>query len=254
MKNTAALGNATRMVGKLFFALVLLLAAVAVGFGGTALFVYHQFADAHRPAAQPARNAVAEHRAPARATQSAADGESAAPRRVVALTSDGPQYTYADNNGGQPSTPARRQRTTPAVPAALDASSQSADGNDSPNRLNDPEGRFMVDPRAIAGQTPPPEIRVAAPVLEDGQPVYHEATISHASVGVSQYLPVRKALPVTTPDAAGAARNFNAGEYMMNDVERPVPRAQAVVQPGARVVKSLRIYRLPDGSQSLAAE
>ena len=116
MKPTAVLATATRTVGKLFFALALLLVAIAVGFGGTALFVYHQFGDVHYPAAQPARGTVADRRTASRPPQNAAD-EGSRTRRVAASSSDQSQYTYADNNSGQPSVPAKRSRPTTTVPA-----------------------------------------------------------------------------------------------------------------------------------------
>ena len=275
MKTTATLGKTTRTVGKLFFALTLLFVAIAAGFGGTALFVYHQFGDVRR-SAQPARSTAADHRPTGQPAQGGAD-ENPQPRRVAALPSDQPQYTYADNNGGQPTTPAKRVRPTNTVPAPLEASSGAPDVS---GPLNDPESQYIVDshtgrvvgidgsagarreeeqnrlqqlstpPRAVAVQTPPPEVRVAAPVLEDGQPIYHGV----ANPAGSQYLPVRKALPVTPAGTDATARTFNAGEYMMNDDDRPVLRAQAVVPDGARVVKTVRVYRLPDGSQTVAAD
>ena len=111
-----------------------------------------------------------------------------------------------------------------------------------------------VPPHAVAVQTPPPEVRVASPVIEDGRPVYHGEAVSTVNTAGSQYLPVRKALPVTPNTTGAVSRNFNAAEYMANDQDRPVLRAQAVVPPGARVVKTLRVYRLPDGSQTVAAD
>ncbi len=282
MKPTAALATATRTVGKLFFALTLLLVAIAVGFGGTALFVYHQFGDIHHPAAQAARGTAADRRTAARPQQNAAD-ESAQTRRVAALSSDQSQYTYADNNGGQPSAPAKRSRPTTTVPAPLDPPTRTVDDADAAARLNDPESHYIVDartgrvvgidgsagarreeeqarlesldvpPRAVAVQTPPPEVRVASPVVEDGRPVYHGVAASTVSTAGSQYLPVRRALPVTPGATDATVRNFNAAEYMANDQDRPVLRAQAVVPPGARVVKTVRTYRLPDGSQTVVA-
>ncbi len=283
MKSTAALGTATRTVGKLFFALLLLLMAVVVGFGGTALFVYHQFGDTRHPAAQPIRGTVADHRTEKRSAQDGTDA-SLQTRRVAAGSSDQSQYTYADNNAGQPSVPAKRTRQTTGVPAPLETPARTTDNADASASLNDPESHYIVDsrtgrvvgidgsagarredeqaqlqtpdapPRAFAVQTPPPEVRVASPVIEDGQPVYQSAAVPTVNTGGSQYLPVRKALPVT-PDATEAVpRTFNAAEYMANDSDRPVLRAQAVVPAGARVVKTVRIYRLPDGSQTVAAD
>ncbi len=276
MKPTAALATATRTVGKLFFALALLLVAIAIGFGGTALFVYHQFGDVHHPAAQAA------HRTAARPSQNATD-EGSQTRRVAALPSDQSQYTYADNNDGQPSAPAKRSRPTSTVPAPLDPPSRTTDDSDAA-RLNDPESHYIVDartgrvigidgsagarreeeqaqlqsldvpPRAFAVQTPPPEVRVASPVIADGRPVYHGEAVSTVSTAGSQYLPVRRALLVTPGATNVVARNFNAAEYMANDQDRPVLRAQAVIPPGARVVKTVRTYRLPDGSQTVTAD
>ena len=275
MNTTAALGKTTRTVGKLFFALTLLCLAVAVGFGGTALFVYHQFGDVRRSAA-PAHSTVADHGLAAQPAQRTA-GEKLQPRQVVALPSDQPQYTYADNNGGQPTSPAKRAHPTIVVPAPLEKSSEFSDAS---GPLNDPESQYIVDSRtgrvigidgsagarreeeqdrlqqfstpsrAVAVQTPPPEVRVASPVLADGQPVYHGDTVPVANPAGSQYLPVRKALPVTSAESNSAVRTFNAGEYMMNDEDRPVLRAQAVVPSDTRVVKTARVYRLPDGSQT----
>lgn len=274
MKSTAALGTATRTVGKLLFALILLVAAVAVGFGGTALYVYHQFGDTRRPAAQPARGDVAERRVQAQPARNGMDDNSPV-RRVAALPSDQPQYTYADNSGGLPSAPVKRPRQMVDVPAPLDPPAQAVDVADTTARLNDPESRYIVDsrtgrvvgidgsagarieedqewlrqlsepPRAVAVQTPPPEVRIASPVIEDGQPVYHGTPASTVNAADSQYVPVRKALPVTI---------FNAAEYLMNDQDRPVLRAQPVLPAGTRVVKTVHIYRLPDGSQSVAVD
>ena len=285
MKNTSVLGKATRTAGKLFFALTLLFVAVAIGFGGTALFVYHQFGDSRQSSAQSAHGTVADHRPAVRPTQSAAEEGSPSARLVAALPSDQPQYTYADNNGGQPTVPAKRSRLPAAVPAPLDPSTQGVDATDEPGRLNDPESHYIVDsrtgrvvgidgsegarreeereglqqaelpPQAIAVQTPPPEVRVAAPVLADGQPVIHGVAVALRRYGLDRstcrYAERCRWAPMRTTTAP---HEFNAGEYMMNDQERPVLRAQAVVPPGARVVKTVRIYRLPDGSQTVAAE
>ena len=59
---------------------------------------------------------------------------------------------------------------------------------------------------------------------------------------------------MTAGETDPARRTFNAGEYLMTDDDRPVLRAQPVVPAGARVVKTVRVYRLPDGSQTVAAE
>ena len=279
MNTTAIFGKTIRTVGKLFFALTLLCLAVAVGFGGTALFVYHQFGDVRR-SAPAARNTVADHGVAAQSVQRTA-GEKLQPRQVAALPSDQPQYTYADNEGGQPTSPAKRARPATAVPVPLE---RSSDAPDAPAPLNDPESHYIVDshtgrvvgidgsagarreeeqdrlqqfstpPRAVAVQPPPPEVRVASPVLADGQPVYHGSAVPATDPANSPYLPVRKALPVTPDENSSGVRTFNAGEYMMNDEDRPVLRAQAVVPSGARVVKTLRVYRLPDGSQTVAAD
>ena len=279
MKTTVTLGKTTRTAGKLLFALLLLFVAVAVGFGGTALFVYHQFGEARRPA-QPARSTAADHRPAAQPVRGATD-EGSQPRRVAALPSDQSQYTYADNNDGQPTAPAKRTRATAGVPAPLEASTEVS-GVSSP--LNDPESHYIVDsqtgrvvgidgsagarreeeqdrlqqqsapPRAVAVRTPPPEVRVASPVLADGQPVYHGIAAPAANPAGSQYLPVRKALPVAPDKVNPTVRVFNAGEYMMNDQDRPVLRAQAVTPTSARAVKTVWVYRLPDSSQAVAAD
>ena len=279
MTTTDALGNTTRTVGKMFFALMLLLIAVAVGFGGTALFVYHQFGEARHPS-QPARNVVVDRRLPVQGVAR----RSPELRRVASLSSDQPAYTYADNNDGQPTTPGQRAHLTSTVPAPLEAAAQANDPSDAPVRLNDPESHLILDPRTgrvigidgsagarreaqeenlqvppapsrvVAVQTPPPEVRVASPVLADGIPVYHGTAVPPTNVASSQYVPVRKALPVATDEVGTPGRVFNAGEYMLNDQDRPVLRAQAVVPAGARVVKTVRVYRLQDGSQTVAAE
>ncbi len=280
MATTPALENTTRTVGKVFLALTLLLIAVVVGFGGTALFVYHQFGDVRRPV-QPMH--TVERRPLAPPAQSTADQGSGL-RRVTNVPSDQSAYTYADNNGGQPTAPGKRAHPTSAVPAPLAAPTQGSDVPSAPASLNDPESHYIVDsrtgrvigidgsagarreaeeeniqqrlmpPRAVAVQTPPPEVRVASPVLADGQPVYHGAAVAPTSAAGSQYLPVRRALPVAPSETNVPERVFNAGEYMANDQDRPVLRTQAVVPAGARVVKTVRVYRLPDGSQTVAAD
>ena len=278
MKTTAILEKTTRTVGKVFFALMLLLLAVIVGFGGTALFVYHQFGDSRHLAA-PTRGIGNDHRSPVQSAQAA--DQSSSLRHVANVPTDRSTYTYADNFDGQPSAPASRAHPADAVPAPLDPASSADDHS---TRLSDPESHYIVDartgrvvgidgsagaqreaeqdrsqenlapPRAVAVQTPPPEVRVASPVLADGLPVYHGQAVAPANPVGSQYLPVRKALPVTSTEAPVNVRTFNAGEYMMKDQDRPVLRAQAVVPAGARVVKTLRVYRLPDGSQTVAAD
>ncbi len=283
MKPTAAIGKATRTLGKLFFALMLLLIAVAVGFGGTALFVYHQFSNGRPAADRTAQGAPAERRTTARSSQDAAS-DSSQTRRVAAMPSDQSQYTYADNSGGRPSAPARKQTSVTNVPAPLVTADQSTDSAEAAARLNDPESHYIVDartgrvvgidgtagarreaeeerlqqsnepPRAIVTQTPPPEVRVASPVIEDGRPVYRGAQVPSVNATASQFPPVRRALPVTPDESGSTPHVFNAAEYMVSDQERPVLRAQAVVPPGARVVKTVRVYRLPDGSQTVAAD
>ena len=278
MKTNATLERTTRTVGKVFFALGLLVIAVTVGFGGTALFVYHQFGDTRHPAA-PARGAIADHRPPVQAAQAA--DQSSSIHRVANVPTEPSAYTYADNRGGQPTVPAGRAHPTEAVPAPLDPVMPNGDQS---IQLSDPESHYIVDartgrvvgidgsagaqreaeqeqiqeaappPRAVAVQTPPPEVRVASPVLADGHPIYHGEAVAPANPASSQYLPVRKALPVGSAEVPANAPAFRAGEYMMNDLDRPVLRAQAVVPAGARVVKTMRVYRLPDGSQTVAAD
>ena len=282
MITTAAFGNTARTVGKLLFALVLLLIAVAAGFGGTALFVYHQFGDAHH-STRPARSLAADHPPLVQPSQGAGDQGSQV-RRVASLPSDESAYTYADNQGGQPTTLGRRARPTSTVPAPLEAASQTSDSPTARVRLDDPESHYIVDahtgrvigidgsagarreaeeenspqrsapPRAVAVQTPPPEVRVASPVLDGGVPVYHRSVVAPMSKVDPQYLPIRKALPVTPAETDPSSQIFNAGEYMMNGQDRPVLRAQAVVPSGTRAMKTVRIYHLPDGSQMVAAE
>ncbi len=265
MKSAIPLGSATRTVGKLFFALTLLVVAVAAGFGGTALIVYRSLDSGH---AQASRN-VAERKAvnPSPDKSSAAKKDEGV-RPVAASHSDQPSYTYADNNGGQPSTPARRVRPGASVPAPLEDTAPAASVPNPSIGLNDPESQYIVDsrtgrvvgidgsagarreeekrlldaaPRAVAVQTPPPEVRVASAVVEDGQGVIPAAS-------GTQYLSVRRALPVTADAANAGPRNFNVAEYMAGGQARPVMRAQPVS------AKAVRVFRLSDGSQIVAAD
>ena len=273
MKTTATLEKTTRTVGKVFLALMLLVLAVTVGFGGTALFVYYQFGDSRHPAT-PARGTVAARRSPVQSVRGT--DQSSSIRRVANVPAEPSAYTYADNQGGQPTTPGGRAHPADAVPAPLNPAVLSGDHS---SQLSDPESHYIVDartgrvvgidgsagaqreaeqeslqkastpPRAVAVQTPPPEVRVASPVMADGRPVYHGEIVAPANPANTQYLPVRKALPVAPAETPAGVRAFNAGEYMMNDQNRPVLRAQAVIPAGAR---TMRVYRLPDGSQTVA--
>ena len=278
MKTNATLERTTRTVGKVFFALLLLVAAVTIGFGGTALFVYHQFGDSCHPAA-PARGAVADRRPPVQSAQGTDQNSSL--RRVTNVPTEPSAYTFADNRGGQPTVPSGHVRPTDGVPAPLDPAASTTDYS---GQLSDPESHYIVDartgrvvgidgsagaqreaeqerpqessvpPRAVAVQTPPPEVRAASPVLADGLPVYQGQAVAAANQAGSQNVPVRRALPVTPAEVPASAPAFNAGEHMTNDQDRPVLRAQAVVPASARGVKTTRVYRLPDGSQAVASE
>ena len=225
-------------MGKLFFAALLLLIAVAVGFGATALFVYHQFNGHLASTDQSARGVSAEHRMVSRQPQTGMDG-SAQPRLVAALPSDQPRYTYADNNGGRPSVPAKNRLAAVNVPAPLEMPSQLAGSQDAPPALNDPESHYIRDSRTgkvigidgsagaereqeqealqqaqtpttarVAVQTPPPEVRVASAVVEDGRPVFHGMPVATDNTSGSQYVPVRKALPVTFDDSSAPCTDF----------------------------------------------
>ena len=162
------------------------------------------------------------------------------------------------------------------MPAALDVSPAEPSAADN---LNDPESHYIVDsntgsvigidgtagakreaeeeqrrldaaPRAVAVQTPVPEVRVASAVTEEGQPVYHD--MAPVSVGVapgSQYVLVRRAVPVVTTDAAAEPHSFNVAEYLANDQDRSVPRAQPVYPSNARVARTAQTFRLPDGTR-----
>ena len=142
----ATLGIATRTAGKFFLGLILLVLAVTAGFGGTALIVYHQLGSS-----RPAEPRVAERARPERkevirpATSASENADtSSQTRRVTAIDSDAPTYTYADNNSGQPSLPAKRQKPVANVPAALDTSVAEAPAS---GNLNDPESQYIVDSR-----------------------------------------------------------------------------------------------------------
>lgn len=279
----ATLGNTTRTVGKLFFGLVLLLLAVAAGFGGTALIVYHQLGGSRPAEARVAERAKPERKEavrPAPPTTASAEDPSRT-RPVSATASDVPTYTYADNNGGQPSAPARRSPSAAGVPAPLPASASSADDS-AANNLSDPESHYIVDsrtgrvvgidgsvgarreaeeeqrrldaaPRAVAVQTPAPEVRVASPVMDEGQPVYHDAPPTNVSVPPgSQYVPVRRAVPVAANDMPAEPNRFNVAEYLAGD--RSAPRAQPVYPAGTRTARAVHVFRLPDGTQALVTD
>ena len=281
MKSNAKLGSATRAVGKLFFGLLLLVVAVAAGFGGTALFVYHHLEGGRAPAS---RNLVERKgSAPNQDKVQIVKKEDNGTRPVAAVSSDQPSYTYADNNAGQPSTPSKRVRSVASVPAALENVAPQVGNSDPVAGLNDPESHYITDartgrvvgidgsagarreeeeeqrriqeaPRAVAVQTPVPEIRVASAVVEDGLPVYRDGQSLPATGAGAQYLPVRRALPVTADTTSVEPRNFNVAEYLAEAQPRPVLRAQPVGMEGTRDSRTTRVYRLSDGSRVVSAQ
>lgn len=263
----------------MFFGLALLVLAVAAGFGGTAVLVYHQLGS-NRPVADRVR---IERKDTARPSLPAVvkTEDQVQPRRVAATAADLPAYTYADNNGGQPSAPVKRQKPSANVPAALETPTQTDAARSLANSLNDPESHYIVDsrtgrvigidgtegarreaveeqqrleaaPRAVAVQTPPPEVRVAAPVMEYGQPIYHDAQSASVETSGSQYVPVRRAMPVSASDTE--SRGFNVAEYLASDRNRPAFRAQPVNSVGSRTARTTHVFRLPDGSQAYVAD
>ena len=259
MKISALLQNATRAVGKMALAVLFLVVAVGVGFGGTALLVFHEFSTGHAATARSS-SAGTERNGSAKIGHMES---SVAPalRQIAALPSDISHYTYADNRDGQPSVPPKRQRTSSMIPRPLEPEIAS-EPPVAAKLLNDPESRYIVDPQsgrvigidgsagaareqaeeitnapeAIAVQTPPPEVRTASPVIEDGRPVYHLAEPRTVSAPGSQYVPIRKAIAVTDDEteAVAAPRTFNVGEYLAANDDRPVLRAQPVVPADAR--------------------
>ncbi len=273
----ATFRSATRTVGKMFFGFLLLVLAVAAGFGGTALIVYHQLGGSRSAESRIAERARPERKEAARPVTPVVgnDNASSQTRPVVAMPSDVPAYTYADNNNGQPSLPDKRHKPVDSVPAALDTPTTEPTATDN---LNDPESHYIVDsrtgrvvgidgtagarreaaeeqrrldaaPRAVAVQTPEPEVRVASAVTEEGQPVYHDATSTNANVSLgSQSVPVRRAMPVTA-DATTEPNRFNVAEYLADDQNRMSLRAQPAYPTGTRVARAARMFRLPDGTQ-----
>ena len=268
--------SATRTVGKMFFGLLLLVLAVAAGFGGTALIVYHQLGGSRPAEARVAQRARSERKEAVRPVTAVAGNDNTSQTRpVAAIPSDVPAYTYADNNNGQPSLPDKRQKPVANVPAALNTPTVEPATTDN---LNDPESHYIVDsrtgrvigidgtagaqreaaeeqrrldaaPRAVAVQTPEPEVRVASAVTEAGQPVYHDAAPANTSVSPgSQYIPVRRAMPVTA-DVATEPNRFNVAEYLADDQNRPALRTQPVYPASTRVARAARTFRLPDGTQ-----
>ena len=282
----ATLGNTTRTLGKVFFGFVLLALAIAAGFGGTALIVYHQLGGSRAVDVRVADRTKVERKEPLRLAPPISEGatERPQPRRVAVTASDASSYRYADNMDGQITSTAKRQRPVSNVPAALEVPARAGSEPPASENLNDPESRYIVDsrtgkvigidgtvgarheaeeeqrridaaPRAIAIQTPVPEVRVASAVVEDGQPVYHEAQPSYGSVGDPQYVPVRRAVPVTNEGSMENPRGFNVAEYLASDRRRPVLRAQPVNSAGTRtVVRATHVFRLPDGTQATVAD
>ena len=254
-----------------FTALALAALMVSATVGGAAFMIYHEFT-AMPEAAQAARGPQT-----TRLLKSSAQGE-AAPltRRVAAEASDRSDYQYADNTVLPPAE-ARRviaawtsNPVLPRVPAPLATSDDVAvaDAGDRPP-LTDSGSHYIVSPRtgqvigvdgsagaaadarraeaipvAVAVQTPPPEVRVASAVpVRAAIPVSpDEADASNPQSPVvtdgTQYVPVRRAQPVT------ASRAFDATSYLAQD-NVPVARAQAV-NPTSRAAGYRHDFRLPD--------
>ena len=277
----ATLGNVTRTAGKLFFGLILLVLAVAAGFGGTALIVYHQLGSSRPTEARFVERARPERKEAVRPATPAVENANASSqtRRVTATAADVPAYTYADNNNGQPSLLAKRQDPTVNVPAALDTPRVGSLTSSSPN---DPESQYIVDsrtgrvigidgsagarreaeeeqhrldaaPRAVAVQTPVPEVRVASAVMEEGQPIYHDAAPAATDVPMgSQYVPVRRAMPVNAVEPATEARGFNVAEYLANDQDHS--SFQSPYSTGVHPARTTRVFRLPNGTQAVVTD
>ena len=202
----------------------------------------------------------------------------------IATISDQPRYTYVSYNGGRQQAHLRVNTVLSAsVPAPLAsapvadvATAQTEDRpplSDSASRyITDAHGRVIgIDGSAGAAaeadaqqQVPvarglpvqavaAPEVRVAAPVTEYGQPVYAGGRAG-ASSGTN-YLPIRKALPVDETDTANATApesGFDARAELAREDDRPALRAQPVTRP-ARSVRSL-MFGVSDNFQSLGRE
>ena len=137
-----------------------------------------------------------------------------------------------------------------------------SDVNNEPgNGLTDPGSRFITDPNTgrvigVDGRVgaamevrraqavrweqqnnriniPAPEVRVASPVMQDGQPVFDSSRPVHAAIPPSTYLPTRKALPVEAgnrPNQIG----FDADAAGSDD---PAPTRRAVpIRQGANTL------------------
>ena len=257
-----------------FTALALSALMVSATVGGAAFIIYHEFT-----AMPDSAQAVVTRLPQTVRLAKSFPQEQTAPltRRVAAESSDRSDYQYADNTILPPAE-ARRviaawtsNPLLPRVPAPL-ANSDDVAATDSDSRppLTDVGSHYIVSQRtgqvigvdgsasaaaearveraipvAVAVQTPPPEVRVASavpvrpaiPVNPDDpdavSPQYPAATDG------SQYVPVRRAQPVT------AGHSFDAASYLASQDSVPVLRAQAV-NPTSRAAGYRHDFQLPD--------
>ena len=183
----------------------------------------------------------------------------------IATISDTPRYTYVSYNGGRLQAHLRINTVlATSVPAPLapastdDTTSAQAVGRppltDSASRyITDAHGRIIgVDGSAgaeaearaqhatVARALPvtalvAPEVRVAAPVTQFGQAVYAGGRVmATATPATTNYLPIRKALPVEAEATAPEASSFDVRQELSQDDGRPVMRAL----PVARAVRT----------------
>ena len=258
-----------------FTALALATLMVSATVGGAAFMIYHEFS------AIPDGAQVVRGPQTTRLVKASAPAETGSmTRRVAAEASDRSDYQYADNTVLPPAE-ARRviaawtsNPVLPRVPAPLAKSddSEPADTADRPP-LTDSGSHYIVSQRTgqvigvdgsagaaiearqaqavpVAVQTPPPEVRVASAVpVRAALPVNPDEVVasdvqSSVVTNGAQYVPVRRAQPVT------AGRSFDAASYLAAQDNVPVARAQAV-NPTSRAAGYRHDFRLPDpGSQN----
>ena len=203
----------------------------------------------------------------------------------IATISSTPRYTYVSYNGGRQQAHLRVNTVlSTSVPAPLAsapvADTATAETSDRPP-LSDAASRYITDAHgrvigidgsaslaaeASTEQGLPvthalpmqavvaPEVRVAAPVTEYGQPVYTGGKVG-SSAG-TDYLPSRKALPVGEEDIAATTASdagFNVRAELAREDDRPALRAQPVVAHPARSTRS-SMFGASDNLQAFGRE
>lgn len=272
-----SLSGAGRAIWSAFVVLSLVVVASVIGVGGAAMFIYHQMGNSVSVAKASPRESV-DRTYPK--LQAVSSGKAAADWEIAEL-SDKPRFTYVSYDGGRRR--ARLRVTTvldsrradnsmppPLTPGESDVMPTVSDEGQRPP-LAEPASKYIISEHtgrvigidgtagaAMEARQYVPEVRVAAPVLENGRAVFRSGNnrvLSETPVQ-TQFMPVRRALPVEPsdrePDDVGGvvsspSTSFSVERELADEDDVPVQRALPVNR-APRPANQGRIFRLPFGN------